>query len=274
MIFPPMLTDVLTSLGLDDKERSIYLELLKRGPSRASVLSYHVNLPRTTVQNILLRLEREKLASKRIEKNVFIFAASDPENLLKIVDIKKRQETAKYERLRDDLQAIMPQMISMMQSNKNLPSVKFYRGRDAVRTILFDTLSSKTELKDFANIDAMFQYVKDINDEYVAAREKTMKTKRPITKRSLLLDTPFAHQVYESGRYSPKSHKGYKWIKSSLYPFALEMNIYDGKVSYITYVEDDFTGVIIENEHIYRMHDSMWNLIWDMSPVPVKKSKD
>jgi hypothetical protein len=60
---------------------------------------------------------------------------------------------------------------------------------------------------------------------------------------------------------------GYKWIKSELYPFALEMNIYDGKVSYITYVENDFTGVIIENEHIYRMHDSMWNLIWDMLPV-------
>ena len=93
-----------------------------------------------------------------------------------------------------------------------------------------------------------------------------MKTKHPVTKRSLLLDTPFARQVYESGNYSTKSHKGYKWINNALYPFALEMNIYDGKVSYITYVENDFVGVIIENEHIYRMHDSMWLMAWDLLP--------
>lgn len=146
----------------------------------------------------------------------------------------------------------------MMESHRPLPSVKFFRGREAVRTILFDTLNSKTELKDFANIDAMFKYVEDINTEYVEAREKTT-----VTKRSLLLDTPFARTIYESDTYSPKSHKGYKWINSMLYPFALEMNIYDGKISYITYVENDFTGVIIENETIYKMHDSMWNLIWD-----------
>jgi len=156
----------------------------------------------------------------------------------------------------------------MMKSNKSIPNVRFYQGKEAVRQVLFDTLTSKTELKDFANIDAMFKHVQDINDEYVTEREKTS-----ITKRSLLLDTPFARSVYESGTYSTKSHKGYKWIKESLYPFAVEMNIYDGKVSYLTYVENEFIGVIIENEHIHRLHDSLWNLIWNMLPEPKKAQK-
>lgn len=111
----------------------------------------------------------------------------------------------------------------------------------------------------------MFEHVKDINDEYVEEREKTT-----VTKRSLLLDTPFARKVYGSGKYSPKSHKGYKWVPADRYPFSLEMNIYDGKISYLTYIENDIIGVIVQNDTIYQMHDSMWNLIWDSLPMPQK----
>jgi len=256
-----MLTALFTQLGLDAKETTIYLKLLEFGATRASTLAYHLNLPRTTVQNILLRLEREKLVTKARTKNIFLFSAIHPENLPQIVAVKQREVDAKYNSLREEFQRYTPELLKMMKSYQGIPNVRFFTGREAVRTVLFDTLTSKTELKDFANIDAMFQHVQGINDEYVAEREKTS-----VTKRSLLLDTPFARQVYESGKYSPKSHKGYKWIPSALYPFSLEMNIYDGKVSYITYAEDDFIGVIIENEHIYKMHESMWKLIWDSLP--------
>ncbi len=197
---------------------------------------------------------------------MYIFAPVHPDNLIQIVDMKKREAISEYDHLKEDIKKVAPQLVGMMQSSKSIPSVRFYQGKAAVRNILFDTLTSKTELKDFANIDAMFEHVKDINDEYVAEREKTK-----IRKRSLLLDTPFARKIYESGNYSSKSHKGYKWIKEALYPFAVEMNIYDGKVSYLTYVEDEFVGVIIENEYIYQLHNSLWNMMWDMLPMPKKK---
>ena len=256
-----MLQQTLQKLGLDKKEIEIYLQLLRIGPNRASVLAYQLKLPRTTVQNILIRLEEAKLVTKILDKNSFTFAATHPDNLPQIVEMQMRKSDYEFTRTIEELKKLTPELLGMMRSNKALPSVKFYRGLDGVREVLFDTLKSKTDLKDFANIDAMFEFVKPINDEYVAAREKTN-----IKKRSLLLDTPFAHKVYESGKYSPKSHLGYKWIDRELYPFTIEMNIYDGKVSYLTYVKDDFVGVIIENEHIYRMHDSIWNMLWDFLP--------
>lgn len=254
-----MIEAVLQQLGLDDKEIKVYLQLLKHAPVRASTIAYQLGLPRTTVQNILLRLEKEEFASKSLEKNVALFSPIHPDNLIGLVESKRRQQNSVFDRLSQDLKTITPQLTAFLSPHKRIPHVHFYQGREGARKILFDTLTSRTELKDFANIDAMFQHVKDINDQYVAEREKTN-----ITKRSLLLDTPFARQVYESGQYSPKSHKGYKWIKANLYPFSLEMNIYDGKISYITYVEDDFVGVIIANEHIYQMHESMWRLLWDV----------
>ncbi len=259
-----MLVETLQNFGLDPKEIAVFLRLLQFGPIRASTLAYQMGLPRTTVQNILLRLENEELASKRFEKNTALYRAIEPEELLLLWETRQRREAKIFKDNINTFKKIMPELESMMKSNKHLPGVKFYRGLDGVRKVLFDTLTSKTELKDFANIDAMFDFVKDINDEYVAAREQTT-----VTKRSLLLDTPFARKVYESGRYSPKSHKGYKWLPKSNF-FSIEMNIYDGKISYLTYVENDFVGVIIQNDHIYQMHNAMWDLVWESLPSPRK----
>ncbi|MBP9717928.1 hypothetical protein KBD59_01390 [Candidatus Gracilibacteria bacterium] len=258
-----MIQELFSALSLDPKEREVYLKLLQFGPQRASIIAYQLGLPRTTVQHILVRLEQLEVVAKTIEKNVFVFAAIHPEELVAVLELKKRRQAAQMDKTIEQLKRITPELTSMMQTTKKIPGVKFFHGREGVHNVLFDTLTSKTPLKDFANIDAMFEYVEDINNEYVKAREETT-----ITKRSLILDTPFAHKVYESGAYSPKSHKGYKWINAQLYPFSLEMNIYDGRVSYITYVENDFVGVIIKNDYIYEMHDSMWNLIWDILPSP------
>lgn len=265
-----MITEILTKIGLDPKEISVYMRLLRMGEARASTLAYQMALPRTTIQNILLRLEKENFVTKSFDKNTAIYSALNPAELTKGLELKQRKQNHEFTQTLEQLNKIMPELISMLPSNKHIPNVRFYRGLDGVRKVLFDTLNSKTELKDFANIDAMFEHVKDINDEYVAEREKTS-----IKKRSLLLDTAFAHQVYESGTYSPKSHIGYKWINHQLYPFSIEMNIYDGKISYLTYVENDFVGVIIGNEYIYRMHDSIWNMLWDMLPesLPTKTKK-
>lgn len=254
-----MIHDVLKMLGLDEKEIWVYLKLLQTGPNRASVIAYQLKLPRTTVQNILARLESEDIVKKSLDKNTAVYATVHPEELILITEIKKRKLNRDFEKVTDSLKKVVPEMVGMMHGNINIPNIRFYRGEDGVRKVLWDTLTSKTELKDFANVDAMFKYVRPINDEYVVEREKTS-----ITKRSILLDTPFAREVY-SGGYSSKSHKGYKWISRDLYPFSIEMNVYDGKVSYLTYVENDLVGVIIENDYIYEMHDSMWNFVWDHS---------
>lgn len=258
-----MVPEILEKIGLDKKEAALYYQLLKYGPNRASTLAYQLGQPRTSVQNILLRLEKEHIVSKTMAKNVYIFAASHPDNLVQLLQMRKRKLMSDLDSTIEELQQEIPAFMRAMEFKKSVPRISFFQGRDGVRKILFDTLTSKTEIKGYANVDTLFLFVKDINDEYVAQREKT-----DIKKRSLLLDTPFARKIAESGIYSPKSHVSHKWISSALYPFSLEMNIYDGKISYITYVEEDFVGVIIENEHIYRMHDSMWNLVWDFLPFP------
>ncbi len=262
-----MLLETLKKFGLDDKEIAVYIRLTQAGELRASSLAYQMAQPRTSVQNILLRLEQEEMVHKRFEKNTALYTAVSPKELFLNLESRYVRQQNESKKNLGALQKILPELESMMRGNKHLPGVKFFRGIEGVRKVLFDTLTSKTELKDFANIDAMFEHVREVNDEYVAAREKLVASTKPhLTKRSLLLETPFAHKVYESGAYSPKSHKGYKWLPSEKYFFSIEMNIYDGKVSYLTYVENDLIGVIIENHHIYQMHSALWDMLWDMLP--------
>ncbi|MBT6068769.1 hypothetical protein HOG48_03365 [Candidatus Peregrinibacteria bacterium] len=256
-----MIQDILKEIGLDEKEITVYLKLLHTGPSRASTLAYQLKLPRTTAHNILLRLEDNKIVTKARDKNTYIFSAIHPDNLISLLEIKKKEVSGKYDNMIGDLKQYMPELLSMMKTNTSLPNVRFFQGKSAIREVLYDTLTSKTELKGLTNVDAMFEHAKDINDEYVAEREKTS-----VKKRGIILDTPFARQMHKMRKYSPKSYIAQKWINHELYPFSLETNIYDGKVSYITYVENEFVGVIIENKYIHQMHESVWNLLWDTLP--------
>ena len=68
-----MITTILKKLDLTEKEIEVYLELLKIGLSRASVIAYKIAEPRTTVQSILLKLEEKNLVTKFLDKNTYIF---------------------------------------------------------------------------------------------------------------------------------------------------------------------------------------------------------
>lgn len=266
-----MFNEILQKFNLDEKEVAVFLRLIQAGELRASTLAYQMGLPRTTVQNVLLRLEQEELITKYFQKNTAIYSALSPEEVLFTWETRQRRQSEEFRKNLADFKKVMPELESMMRSNKHIPGVKFFRGIEGIRKVLFDTLTSKTELKDFANIEAMFEHAKIANDEYVAAREKLVDENPNLIKRSLLLETPFAHKIYESGSYSPKSHKGHKWLpakdpRNHPYFFSIEMNIYDDKVSYLTYVENDLIGVIIENHYIYQMHNALWDMLWDSLP--------
>lgn len=260
---PPlkMIQDLLKDLGLDGLEAKVFLQLLKSNVSRVSTLAYQLKLPRTTIQSALLRLEDQELVTKIFEKNTALYSAIHPEEILTIIDTKKRKTELQMEELKKNFKKYMPELVGRMSTDKNIPNVRFYKGKSGVRKVLFDTLTSKTEIKGFIDVDAMDERVFEINREYVKAREKSK-----VKKRAFILDSPHARFIRESGKYSPKSYIAWKWIDKNRYPFSVEVNIYDGKISYLTYVENDLIGVIIENEHIYQMQKSMWNLLWDMLP--------
>ena len=109
----------------------------------------------------------------------------------------------------------------------------------------------------YVNVEDMSKHISEINDEYLRNRIRLK-----IKKKGLLVDSPRAR---EFSRHYDQSVSEARYLKRGITPFHIEMNIYDGKVSYLTYRDKHPIGVIIEDEDIYRIHRSTFELLWEES---------
>jgi fido (protein-threonine AMPylation protein) len=106
-----------------------------------------------------------------------------------------------------------------------------------------------------ADIESIVKNIDEINSRYAAKRDKL-----GIDKKAILLDTPFARE------YMKDYHKLSTDIRliglEEVPPFQSAMEIYDGKVAYITFAPEKMMGVIIHDLYLYEMHKYLFEFIW------------
>ena len=98
-------------------------------------------------------------------------------------------------------------------------------------------------------------YVGEINEDYVRAR-----LKRGVAKKLLLPDTPAARAEIVANtseltelRLIPNQDAP---------PLHAAMEIYDGKISYLTFTKDILMGTIINDRAIYSLHRFLFEEQW------------
>ena len=121
--------------------------------------------------------------------------------------------------------------------------------------ILNDSLTSKTEILTYADLEAIQKYIPEINREYVEKRDKLN-----IKKRGIVLDTPFSRKFIKD--YHPNVTET-KLILPGQYPFNTIVQIYDQKVSYLTLSEKNIVGIIIHDKNIYQTHKLLFKRLWE-----------
>ena len=73
------LKNVLTGIGLSQKEASVYLATLELGASPASDIAQRARLNRVTTYDILEKLMHKGFISIYTQRGLKIFAATDPD---------------------------------------------------------------------------------------------------------------------------------------------------------------------------------------------------
>jgi sugar-specific transcriptional regulator TrmB len=244
----------LASAGMSEKEAQVYEIMLQIGQGMASDVCKKSPFKRGLVYKILEQLVEKKLITKKeYPGKIALFRVEHPYKISEMLDAQVQK--ANY--YKKSLEELMPQMISSYNLAFNRPGVKFYEGEEGVKKVLWDSLESKTEILTYGNMDLVVKYIDKINQEYVRIRDK-----KGLKKRALLLDSPFAQ------KYLKNYHRAItdiRLIDSSNYFFTPVMEIYDGKISYVTLSEETKIGVIIEDKSIYDMNRSLFNLIWEKS---------
>ena len=241
----------LQQLWLKENEAILYLALLKLGTTYASQLVKDTGLANSSVYNALEYLERRGLVNKYIHGRTTKFSAEDPSKL----EYLATQELKSAKENKDLASSIVPELYGMKNPHLSLPTVRMYQGDEGLRTVLEDSLGATEEVYTYVSPVDMIEHMSEINDEYV---KKRIKAK--IIKKTLMLDTPENRKIADS--YIGKSVSEVRFVPKELTPFHTDVNIYDGKITYITYRQKNPIGIIIEDEDIYQVHRSMFEGLW------------
>ena len=243
----------LTALGLDYQQASIYELLLAEGTLKAGQIAKKTPFKRGLVYKTLEELSTIGLIEKKEPpKKVATFTAAHPSKLSQLIDqqIKEKQDAKKG--IADDL----GDLTSLYNLANGKPGVEFYEGKSGVEHVLNDTLKKKGEIYTYADIEAVSHNIKSINDTYVKKRASL-----GIPKKALILDTPFARDYMKTYH---KTVTDTRLISNEeAPPFRSIMEIYDGKISYITFENEIMVGMIIQDQAIYEMHKYLFEFMWN-----------
>lgn len=244
-----MYEELLIKSGLSPDQAKVYEILLKGGVMPASKAALKAGLKRGLGYKVIEQLVSLGLIEK-IDKKVALFAVNHPSKIKELL----QKKTDDLRSIESTLSGALGPMISDYNLTSGKPNIQFFEGEDGVQKVLEDSLYSKEEILSYADITSIQKYIPKINAWYVEKREK-----KGVRKRGILLDTPEARSILSSYHTAITDSK---LIKLNANPFESIMQIYDGKVSYITLSDKQMIGVIVEDQSIYEMHKALFNFTW------------
>jgi sugar-specific transcriptional regulator TrmB len=248
-----MYEETLKQAGLTIEQSRIYTTLLQNGPLPARRIVLNTGIKRGLTYKALDQLEEIGLVQKKDQEGkVTKFNPIHPSKIMEIIDNRRKN----LETVTESLKSVVGQMTSDYNLFSGKPNVQFFEGERGLKEVLDDSLYAKSEILSYADLESIQKYIPKINEKHVADRRKF-----EISKRGLLLDTPFNRKTISS---YDKDVTNIKFIEvKDSNPYQSLMNIYDNKVSYLTLDENKMIGVIIEDEHIAQMHRYIFEYGWD-----------
>lgn len=246
-----MFHDIFTQAGLSNNEASVYEFLLKNGETSAGKIIKKTPLKRGVVYNTLVDLGQKGLITERKKKKIAYFRPEHPEKLRRDLEDKEMV----IDKAKTTLEANLPAIISSFNLVSGKPGVRIYEGKAGLAKVLNDSLNAKSEILTYADVEGMEKYLGRDNDKYVQKRKEL-----GLKKRGIVPDTLYAREYLKD---YDKSVTEVRFIDHKKFPIFLEMEIYNGKVSFMTFSKKKLIGVIIENEEIYRTQKSIFEMVWE-----------
>src|SRR3989344_47430 len=127
-----MMKETLRKIGLSEEEINIYLFLLKKGSSKATIISKELGVARTTIYRFLSSLHGKGLISENIQHNVRYFYPVSPERIPEIIE----------ERV-EDIKEIIPELNSLKNIVGEETKVELFKGKEGIKTIMRNILREK-----------------------------------------------------------------------------------------------------------------------------------
>ncbi len=175
----------LKEYGLTEKEAKLFLVCLKTGEATANRLAELIDIPRSTVYDLLQKLLNKGLISTTIKGSKAYFIANNPKVLLKSLDDKRYK-----------IERIIPQLLNIQNQIHEKPIAEIYEGRKGVIFALDSVLNNAKSIKLIGSRKNAINVIEYHPDNFIAKR---IEKKIPI--KQILEDSPEARKL-KSLKYS------------------------------------------------------------------------
>jgi HTH-type transcriptional regulator, sugar sensing transcriptional regulator len=241
----------LMEAGLTKEQAEIYEILVQNGPLPAGRIQRRSTISRPLVYKVLEQLvEHDLVEKKEIPHKPALFVPAHP---LKLKDMVEKQHS-RAERAQTAVDGILGKLTSDFNLVSGKPGVRFFEGKEGIRECINDALSSKTEIYSYVDIAALEKHIPEISRDFAKDRRRL-----GIRKKNISIDTPENRKEIEGYYTDVTQERLVPWPTAT---FGTVMQIYDGKISYLT-LDEPMIGVIIVDPHIYEMHRSLFEVTWN-----------
>lgn len=242
------LVENLKKFGLAEKESKVYLACLELGDSTASNISVKSNLPRTLVYDILERLIEFGLVSYSIKNNKKYFKASDPRELIRILEEKQKA-----------VFFILPKLKSLQKEKGSVrPKVEIYEGKDGMKTVMNDILNSNVkEFLAYGSSRSSYEIIPAFMDDWHKKR-----IKKKIVMRIIYNNTKQARNKVKKLK-SSLDYTKYKFMLIELESPTATL-IYTNKVVLQSWTKEPF-AVMIEDREMANNQKKYFEELWKIA---------
>lgn len=245
----------LMSLGLKDKQASVYLSCLQLGPSPAQYIAKKAEVVRATTYVILEELMEMGLVTKYKEGKKTMFSAEAPRQLLRLLE--KQEETIREQQ--HALENILPELQMLTKAAGDKPSVRYFEGKEGLRAI-------RQEIIMYTHSgDIVYNFTPADHLRGIFARDEDTHYSQRVSK-GIHAKTLFTTQSEKVKKEWLSTMSGYKteirFIDPVKFPVPAGLTIYRDRIAMGSYTGKLF-GVIIESEQMANMMRSLFDLAWE-----------
>ena len=243
------LEEVLGEIGLSPKDVTVYLTLLKEGPSSVRQLATATGVNRGSVYDTLKHLQQLELVHFYNRETKQFFVAAPPARLEELAD-QRAEEIAKASK---DLHHVVAELEALHAAGAQQPVARMYEGAEGVRSILEDVLETMSKAKEQEYFVYSSSSVRDAG-LYDSFQDYTDKR----------LDAGIRVKNISIGKGGKTAGLDERRSIPGLEGTPTYTLIYRGKVANIFLTKQgDLVGLIIENPGIYDTQKTLFLALWE-----------
>jgi len=243
--------DILRQIWMNEIQVDIYLICLKFHAISIWTMAKNLNKPRSTLYWIVHEMIHKGWLVENIIKNGFSYSVVWPEQIA--INIENEQK--KLANIWLNLQVYKNLFDEQTSPNKYKPKMRFYENLEAIKFIQ-STSSNFHEWYFIRNIDAIKQ---SLNRDLDTIIKNFLTTKETIQK-SIMLDTPLAHEYKKTLRKLNKDNHQIKFLPKRTKPFLSDNLLMDWVYYHICYDEYPI-AIEINNSVFYETQKMIFDTI-------------